>query len=59
MRFRLTVTATREYEVDPKDYPDPDTMLETDRQIIADDPMILLDHYDTTWNVQVECLTKD
>ena len=60
MRFRLTVTAVREYEVDPRDY------LEAGKECITDDSNIMtellhelpeeivLDHPDTEWEIQVE-----
>lgn len=56
MKFRLTVTAIREYEVDPCDYPDPNikAMLKLDRELVDDDPDMLLDHPDTKREIQIE-----
>lgn len=56
MRFRVTLTAVREYDVDPSNYPesDVDAMLAIDRDGIDDDPSILLDHAEIDWEVMVE-----
>lgn len=56
MRFRVTLTVVCEYDFDPSDYPgsDVDAMLAIDRDMIDDDPSILLDNAEIDWEVMVE-----
>ena len=61
MRFRLTVTQTREYDVDPADYPSGmsvEDMLLADHDTIVDDPDVMLDHPDTREEVRVELVEE-
>ena len=59
MIFRLTATAVREYEVDPKNYPVQGVaaMLKLDRELADDDLDMLLDHPDTKRDVRIEDIT--
>ena len=61
MRFRIIATAIREYEVDPANYPwkNVKAMLELDREVITDDPHIMLDHPDTRWEICVEDVLEE
>lgn len=56
MKFRLTVTAVREYRVNPANYSNSsvEAMLKTDKEVIAGDCVGMLDYPDTTWDIQVE-----
>ena len=56
MRFRLTVTAIREYEVDPKYYntTDVEEMLKIDREAAEDDHLLMLDGENVIWTVNTE-----
>lgn len=56
MKFRLTATAIREYNVNPKDYGDctVEEMLAIDRAIVEDDLDLMLDHLNTKWDLKIE-----
>ena len=56
MKFRLTATAVRVYDVDPNNYPSENVkeMLKIDKEMIGDDPDVMLDHPDTKWKIKVE-----
>ncbi len=59
MRFKLTLTTQREYEVNPEWYPpsirnDPQKMLEVDIKAFQDDPMLFFDADNTPFSVHGE-----
>jgi hypothetical protein len=61
-RFRLTVTAVREYTPKPANYPDVDDddiagMVAVDQEALDDDPFVMIDDPNADWNVIVEDIT--
>jgi len=58
MRFKVTVIATREYEANPAHYPSGNVqeMLHLDKEQVSDDPLIMIDHADTVWDINVEAV---
>jgi hypothetical protein len=60
-RFRVTVTVTRDYDANPELYGTDDArkMIEIDENGISDDPMIMMDHPDSEWNIRVDDITAN
>ena len=62
-RFQLTVTITREVEIDPNLYPglsddDVEGMLKVEQENLEMDPMLSVDTCDADWRFEVENVTK-
>jgi len=57
-KFRLTLTATMEYGVNPKNYPDKsmEGMLAIDIKDAMEDPMLIFDSPCTQWEVSGELI---
>ncbi len=63
MKFRLTLTAQQEYEVNLEAYPkeirnDPQKMLEVDIEAFQDDPMLFIDADNVTFRIRGEIVKE-